>query len=218
MVSFYLGSALLSLLVPTMHRLLSICMALVILTNLVDHISAHVLGAGSAIFGSNQTTHTAWIEDEFGQRNVSFFVNQNAKAVVEGDIIYGPIDELLDNVITNTRIAAPSGVKARALTDTTRRWPGANIHYRFDSDATEALRGQRVRDAITSWLAIAPYLTFTQERNGATSMNGVVTITANEGTCYSDVGYRDKPLNMNLDSSCGVAYAIHEIGHAIGEQ
>ena len=180
----------------------------------------------SPLYPNDRHTARLSLQDHFyGTREVSYWVTDNGLAIIDGDVIYGPIDtlfshSLLGNATANLTARAHSVVVGQGHT-----WPSANIMYKFDSASTETLLSATVNGAIAKWKAVAPYLTFTKVANSATPQNGVAMIQAPScGGCSSSIGYANAPLNMLLQQSCtpspgfcGVAEATHEFGHLLGQ-
>jgi hypothetical protein len=156
------------------------------------------------------------IEDDFyGLRNVSYTVTSTGLAVIDGDVIYGSIEELLAH---DSRLSATNGVGTKALS-VRRPWPGATIPYKFNSQNTANLLQGTVSTAISRWTNVAGYLSFPRLPNSATPMNGIVTITSTCGAndCQASVGYDNSPRFINLCSTgCGADQATHEFGHILG--
>lgn len=170
---------------------------------------------------ANKTTILILIKDPvYGTRNVSYWATYDGLAIIDGDVIYGPLDDLLSRSFTG-----PQDISKRAHSGTNLAWPGATVTYKFDSAATETTLSAIVNGAIANWKAKAPYLTFIKVANSAVGENGVVMIKAPAcGGCNSAIGYANLPLTMNLQQdcttspgSCGVAEATHEFGHLLGE-
>lgn len=165
------------------------------------------------------------LDDRYGLRSVSYF-NDDGLAVIDGDVIYGPIQDLMANKFDPNDV----GKRRRAssvFAGSGYTWPKANITYRYDSDATETSLSSDVNNAISRWLKEAPYLTFFKLPNIAKPENGVLMITAKAcGGCRASIGYEDTPRMMNLQldckdpnkepGPCGVGATTHEFGHVLG--
>ena len=173
-----------------------------------------LLNNSSPIYGSDQRTYLATITGPTGPRNVSYYISFNGLAIIDGDIVYGTVDELLNDSIAND-IAEPF-LTRRAFTDPRRAWPNANVIYKFIDADTQDRLAPRVDSATFTWRNLAPYVRFTRLSFSDIPTNGVVTITGSEGRCFSKIGFRDIPLDMNLASGCGVPETIQEFGHALG--
>jgi hypothetical protein len=151
-------------------------------------------------------------------RNISYFVS-NDMAVIDGDVIYGPVAEF--EAASEETIAK----RAFSLYPGANTWPDATVTYKFDSDETETLLKSTVDGALDSWKKMSPFLKFNKVPNSLMPENGVVIISAPEcGGCSATIGYSAfSPLYMSLQQSCpsspgfcGVAETIHEFGHVLG--
>ncbi|KAL9615548.1 MAG: hypothetical protein Q9167_000061 [Letrouitia subvulpina] len=153
----------------------------------------------------------------FGDRQVSYFVTSNNLAVIDGDVIYGPVSSLL----AHRSGAKTKGKRAFSGTPT---WPNAEVKYRYDSASTASKIQNLVNDAISDWQSAAPWLRFTRLPDSATWSNGILTITSNDcDGCHATLGYSaNEALHMNLGTnaacgdSCGGPVALHEFGHVLG--
>ncbi|KDR69172.1 hypothetical protein GALMADRAFT_923492 [Galerina marginata CBS 339.88] len=172
----------------------------------------------------NKTTAVLEISDNFyGVRNVSYWVTDDGLAVIDGDVIYGTLEDL---VAHNHTGQPPTNMTRRAhsIFRNENPWASATITYNFNSAATQRLLGSIVSGAIANWKATAPYLDFKQVANSATGQNGVLTIKAPScgGGCNSPIGFFNSPMTMNLQQNCpgsgtcGIVQATHEFGHALG--
>lgn len=124
-------------------------------------------------------------------------------ALVEGDIILGPVEELLRPPTDEEKSRA-----AVALTSQTARWPNKTIVYQIDS----ALPNQtRVTDAIKHWEDNTS-IRFKQRTNET----AFVTIRRAASGCNSNIGYTGGAQTVNLADSCSTGNTIHELGHTVG--
>jgi hypothetical protein len=159
---------------------------------------------------------TLEIQDEFyGHRNVSYFVTSAGLALIDGDVVYGPVEDLLTH---STNQSITEEVSTQSFSVQSPR-PSARVHYKYDSDTTEtALRGV-VPVAISRWKGIATYLNFVPIANSDAPIHGVLTITSTWGVDNgnANIGYGSDPHTMNLCSSnCGADQATQEYGHTLG--
>lgn len=152
----------------------------------------------------------------FGNRPVSYYVTSNNLAVIDGDVIYGPVSSLLSHSgSTRKEKRAFSGQPA---------WPNANVIYKYDSASTASKIKPLVDAAIGDWQTAAPWLRFSRQADSAAATNGVLTITSNDcDGCNANYGYNpNAPRFMNLGTnsacgdSCGSPVALHEFGHVLG--
>lgn len=175
----------------------------------------------SPIYPRKNTTLILIKDPIYGTRNVSYWVTDDKLAIIDGDVIYGSVDDLLSHSLPD-----PLAILKRTHSIRANTWPSATITYKFDSDATQTALGSIVNTAIDNWKKVAPYLKFTKvPLNSAVGQNGVVTIKAPAcGGCNSAVGFVNAPMTMRLQVSCtsapgkcGILEATHEFGHLLGE-
>ncbi|KAF9538869.1 zincin [Agrocybe pediades] len=180
---------------------------------------------------ANEATDTIVIKDEYGYvREVAYWVNSDNEAVIDGDIIYGPVDALMANAYNGEFEDEDQNFferRAFSVFRGTETWPSGMVVYKYKDEDTEHLLQPFVTKAMETWTRSVPDVKFHRLQNSADRMDGVVTITANPcGGCNSHIGYDKKaPLHMNLQQSCvggtkrgtcHYAEALHEIGHLLG--
>ncbi|KAF2500809.1 zincin [Lophium mytilinum] len=187
----------------------------------------------SPLCPTNKNATILTINDEFyGLRNVTYFDGHNGLAVIDGDVIYGPVASLLANQVhgngtySNGTLSNGTESHYKRAFSVKNTWPDAKIRYKFTSDQVQTTLQAIIDDAINRWHAGAPYITF--ERvfpNSADGMAGVLTIAANDcGGCNANIGYYpNSALWMNLQQGCsniggwcGASEAAHEFGHVLG--
>ncbi|KAI9754899.1 MAG: hypothetical protein M4579_004499 [Chaenotheca gracillima] len=156
-----------------------------------------------------------------GVHYVSYFESEG-DAIIWGDVNAGPVDNLLaykadSNSSSSSRVRAK-----RSLSLTTGKnvlWPGAELKYRYESQATKTLWQSRVDQAIANWISILPFLKFT-EQSGFTATNGVLNIRDSiPSTCSCHVGYHASSSDTFLTANyagCQLSQIEHELGHALG--
>ncbi|MBX9601695.1 MAG: hypothetical protein K2X35_11840 [Bryobacteraceae bacterium] len=127
-------------------------------------------------------------------------------AVLEGDMILGPADELEPASEEAIKNRAKDGV---AIDGSTYRWPGGLIPYAISSTMPNQ---QRVIDAVNHWnTQLAGYIRLTPR----TSESAYVLFQTGSG-CSSYVGRIGGAQAVTLADGCSTGNAIHEIGHAVG--
>jgi len=168
----------------------------------------------------------------YGLRNVSYFVVGDL-AIIDGDVIYGTIDQLLSHDVTlnpdmlNDHSRGIKTARAHSVlsSNADALWPSATVAYRYASDDTAMALMSDVNTAIGRWRSTAPWLTFNRLMpNHNDTEKGVTTIRMVEcGGCWSHIGFHPtRPLIMNLeqkcgmDGPCGVDTTTHEFGHLLG--
>lgn len=177
----------------------------------------------SLLFPNKNYTFLTINDPLYGVRNVSYWEAFDGLAIIDGDVLYGTVEELLSHNVTGQE---PLARRAHSIFRTVNPWASATVTYQFSNAATQTLVGSIVNSAIANWKATAPYLSFKRIADSATAQNGVVQINAVPcGGCFSSkIGFYNIPLVMNLQQSCGtstsgcgVAQATHEFGHILGK-
>lgn len=141
-------------------------------------------------YNADQGTYLANISDEFGTREVAYWITDDGLAVVEGDIVYGTVEDLLKCQVSNATIQTKetAAIVPRAFLEPSSAWPNANIIYKYNSDATERKLTAQVIAAIVEWKTVATYLRFNRRPNSDDDGDGVLTMTSVGSTCHSSVG------------------------------
>ena len=165
----------------------------------------------------------------YGTRNVSYFTTIHGLAVIDGDVVYGTVEDLLSKDVqrlsSNDQIHPLSGRAFSAFSP--EAWPNGVINYQFDSEEGASQMGAIVDGAIARWQESAPYLTFNQVLpSGNVTAPGVLSIrVAVCGDCGATLGYNEEdPRFMLLEPSCpstplshcNVSDVTHELGHVLG--
>lgn len=168
----------------------------------------------------NQDVNLLRIQDGQGAREVAYFTTPDGYAVINGDVIYGPVENLLAREIGDD---SEIGIDARAFSIPKGAWPKGVITYKFDSDVGEQAMGGIVKTAISRWMNVAPYLTFTQVKpNSPTFSTTILTISTLPCSGSNAVvrGWGQKDQVMHLQRSCkngaSTVDASHEFGHVLG--
>lgn len=135
------------------------------------------------------------------------------RAVFEGDIVLGTVDELASRsaeLAAAARDAGPS--RGVVVVGAQHRWPNALMPYAISA----ALPNQaRVTDAIAHWESKTNlrYVKRTSA-NAGRYPNWVEVIPSNG--CWSQVGMRGGRQEIGLADGCGFGATVHEFGHAWG--
>ncbi|KAF8908188.1 hypothetical protein CPB84DRAFT_1843643 [Gymnopilus junonius] len=163
--------------------------------------------AKSPLFPVGRHTTRLSLQDRFyGSREVSYWVTDNGLAVIDGDVIYGPVETLLGHGLAGHANATNITSRAHSVFAGASTWPSANIVYKFDSASTETLLSATVNGAIAKWKAVAPFLTFTKLRR-----------MQFEHRLFEFSPQYDPPAVMPCQpGTCGIPEATHEFGHLLG--
>ncbi len=143
---------------------------------------------------------------EVGGR-VWFLKDVEGRAVVDGDIVLGPV-ALLRRGPKDVTIDA-------SIVGSTHRWSGGVVPYEINTyQADNPKLAEIVQAAIKHWEERTPFR-FVQHTNES---NYVVFVSLTGFGCASDAVGMDGsgPQYVYLETGCFTAEAIHEIGHAVG--
>lgn len=139
----------------------------------------------------------------------------NNRAVFEGDIILGSVDEMeRRTALTRTGATGDEEGIARgvAITGEQYRWPNARMPYEVDGAFPNK---QRVTDAVTHWETNTNMRFVERTAANAAQYPNYVHVFAGDG-CWSYVGMRGGRQDLSLAGGCGFGAAVHEFGHAWG--
>jgi hypothetical protein len=141
-----------------------------------------------------------WISGRTFERKKVKYSPINGKAIFEGDILLGTIEQLQSSSETS-----PTAI---GLTGEQFRWPNATIPYTIDPDFPNS---NRVTEAIAHWHEKTSIRLV--ERTDETNY---VSFVVQDDGCHSTVGMRGGQQIINLCPNCTRGNAIHEIGHTVG--
>jgi hypothetical protein len=172
------------------------------------------------------------------RQNITYFA-YDGLAITEGDVIVGTVADIQANSVVRRRNKHKRSFSIFP-TDGTRKWPKAQVLYKYESQAAKDLHGETFQLAIKLWTDKLPWLKFIEisEPNPTLqSGGGPITIETNRDT--RNTGYSASPLGRSIDgagnfykennrfilsdcgataggkvrASCATHYA-HEIGHS----
>src|SRR5690606_2547822 len=158
---------------------------------------------------------------DFGQGPVELEIRDaEGEAILDGDIILGPIDEIGDKEL----VYGPGGLRpagapvSHAALSHLNPWPGGRIPFVIDASLPDAVEA-RIQQAISDWnsqtvVRLVPRPARSNEHfvrfTGPTSDMG-----AGEGR--SAIGYQPGTNQLiRLGSNVSVGTIRHEIGHTVG--
>lgn len=203
-------------------RMHSVISSIIILSLAFQHSLAQ-----NYTFPPDPTTNlsTLQISDRFGNRSVSYYLN-NGYAVVEGDIVYGTEAELLSRSVnrgSNSNVTIykrDEGRKSRRSMSlfSPQIWPSRVITYQYTDTSIEATFDSVINQAIANWKAKVPCLKFQKRAIGTntgawpgTRPADAILIAAGDpttGACSAPLG---GPGVMFLINGCGVNELTHEL-------
>lgn len=155
----------------------------------------------------------------YGVRNVTYTETDSGLAIIDGDVVYGTVDELRAHEYSASQADVFQNL---AFSVPTAAWPNATIFYKYDSDVTEELLRPATEEAMRRWTKMVPYLKFIRMRSNFGSLvSNVITIINDPFKyCSSSIGYgQSTVLVMNsVPDNCGVGGLVHELGHTLGSR
>lgn len=130
-------------------------------------------------------------------------------AVMEGDIMLGPIEQLAMRY--GIPWAPPTNVRSAVATaNRSHLWPGAEIPYVIDGSVSQQMRGY------IQW-AIEHLATTALQLRPRTSADRDYVVFNDAGSgCSSYVGRIGGAQDIQLEDGCGRGSVVHEILHAAG--
>jgi hypothetical protein len=165
--------------------------------------SGGVTGAGE--LRSGPVAGTALIDGVTFRGKGVLYAEVDGMAVVEGDIVLGPVDQAGD--AQGSLILQSVGITGDQF-----RWPNAQVPYEIDASLPNP---QRVTDAIAHWEANTP-VRFVQRTPANAAQYPDYARFVSGGGCSSSVGRQGGAQDVTLGPNCTAGNAIHEIGHTVG--
>jgi len=139
----------------------------------------------------------------------------NGKAIFEGDIYLGEVDETGSLLLPSAAVEEGAAVEgeeptpsAVVITGERFRWPAGIVPFEIDPALPNQ---QRVHDAI----AHIERLTNIRFVNRTATHSNYIHFFAEDG-CWSKVGMQGGRQDISLAAGCGFGAAVHEILHALG--
>jgi hypothetical protein len=150
---------------------------------------------------SSNEPKSGWIAGVTFESKRITFSEINGKAIFEGDILLGTVEEL-----QNSKETSPAGL---GIVGRQYRWPNKTVPYTIEPGFSNP---NRVTDAMKQW----------QDRLGfrfvkRTDEADYVAFTSGNDGCHSRIGRVGRQQITNLQpNACTTGNAIHEIGHVLG--
>lgn len=176
--------------------------------------------------GKNLTTTTIW-DRLYGFREVAYWFTDNGLAIIDGDIIYGTMSDLLAASATaEARLKHPEKFPHSGRVDSWEEpWPDRTIRYSYADEADEEALDALIKESFSYWSIFAPGLNIERlpANTPGTRERPVLNVTFVCGVCYTTADGPGKPRmaistvnHKGCDKSCRLAGAIHEFGHVLG--
>ena len=173
--------------------------------------------SGSGETSSSPEARTAYISGgTFAAKEVTYAAI-DGKAVFEGDIVLGSVEEverLSDDVRRQgAQSDTDADLEGAVISGGQFRWPDALIPYEIDSGLANQAR---VTDAIRHWEDRTPVRFILRTAQNQAQYPDFVRFQDDGSGCNSEVGRRSGRQDLNLGTGCSLGNTIHEIGHAVG--
>jgi hypothetical protein len=177
-----------------------------------DRVAADNVG-----FLEDDELHTGLIVLTSGEVKALQYAAVDGRAVFEGDIVLGSVDEMEhDTAVLASQAQAGEQdaqvVHGVGITGQQFRWPNALMPYEVDPSLTNQ---QRVTDAIAHWQSRTNMRFVLRTSANASQYPNYVRVIPSDG-CWSYVGMRGGRQDLGLAGGCGFGATVHEFGHAWG--
>jgi hypothetical protein len=139
-----------------------------------------------------------------------FYEIADGVAIMEGDIILGPVEEL--ERAEKTPDGMTDGV---AVSVEGTRWPDGVLPYQIHSGLSRSTQDE-IATAIAHWEANTPIRFVQRTASNQGTYPDYVLFMHEDGVCQSYVGRTGGEQRIALDEICSTGNIIHEIGHALG--
>ncbi|MGH3613672.1 MAG: M12 family metallopeptidase [Pseudonocardia sp.] len=135
------------------------------------------------------------------------------RAVFEGDIVLGTVDELVSRSAELDAVSLATGPsRAVVVVGAQFRWPNALMPYVISAALPNRAR---VTDAIAHWVSKTNMRFVERTAANAAQYPNWVEVIPSDG-CWSQVGMRGGRQEIGLAGGCGFGATVHEFGHAWG--
>lgn len=137
------------------------------------------------------------------------------RAVFEGDIVLGTVDEMerMSGALAGQAQAGDEQVvHGVVITGEQYRWPNALMPYEVDPTLPNQ---QRITDAVAHWHANTNVRLMQRTAANAAQYPNYVRVIPSDG-CWSHVGMRGGRQDIGLAGGCEFGATVHEFGHAWG--
>lgn len=165
---------------------------------------------------SGDTVRTGFVQLTTGEIKALQYTVVGDRAVFEGDIVLGTVEEMDKDAALLAQQASDDGdvvTHGVGITGQQYRWPNALMPYEIDGGVTNG--EARVAAAIAHWEANTNLRFVRRTAANASSYPNYVRVIRGDG-CWSYVGMRGGRQDLSLADGCSFGPAVHEFGHAWG--
>jgi astacin len=164
---------------------------------------------------SGETVRTGYVVLTTGETKAVQYTEVDSRAVFEGDIVLGTVEEMTRNtgVISDLAQEGDEIAHGVGITGQQYRWPNGLMPYEIDPGVTNG--EARVTDAINHWQSKTNMRFVRRTSANASQYPNYVRVIRGSG-CWSYVGMRGGKQELSLADGCGFGAAVHEFGHASG--
>ncbi|MEU6985981.1 M12 family metallopeptidase [Streptomyces sp. NPDC046324] len=168
---------------------------------------------GRGEYRTGPVSGTALVDGTTFRNKGLLFADVHGKAIFEGDIVLGTVEELKAQLPA----PAPGDVESRpqasvGIVGDTYRWPNALIPYEIDPALPNV---ERVTRAIDAWTFRTRIRFVLRTPANADQYPDFVRFSPGD-SCSSPVGRKGGLQVIELGPRCDFGSAMHEIGHAVG--
>ncbi|MFE7630669.1 M12 family metallopeptidase [Kocuria sp. NPDC057446] len=162
--------------------------------------------------GDGGDVRTGYIRLTTGELKALQFSVVGNRALFEGDIVLGTVDELERDtaLISGDADGVTHGV---GITGQQYRWPNALLPYEIDAGVTNG--EARVAAAIAHLEQMTKMRFVRRTAANASTYPNYVHVIRSDG-CWSRVGMRGGRQELSLADGCGFGAVVHEFLHALG--
>ncbi|MGZ4848748.1 MAG: M12 family metallopeptidase, partial [Halobacteriota archaeon] len=150
----------------------------------------------------------------FRQPKLVKFAVVDGKAIFEGDMVLGYVDQMIERGRESPHVSAKDVQRGIGITGTRYRWPNSIIPYEIDPNLQNK---QRVTDALNHWHAMTRIRFIERTAQNAPAFPNYLVLHPDPTGCWSMVGMLGSgKQEIGLAGGCLRGQAIHELGHTVG--
>jgi hypothetical protein len=145
-----------------------------------------------------------------GEHRGVFYAIVGGVAIMEGDIILGPVEKLKRAEETPNGMTDSVAVSVEGT-----RWPDAVLPYQLHTGLSRSTQEQ-IAAAIAHWETNTPIRFVQRTASNQAAYPDYVLFVQDDGVCLSYIGRQGGEQAIRFDERCGTGSVVHEIGHALG--